>query len=202
MNRSIIIIMLVAVLAIVSLVMAALAIIGTTFAPSSVLAQTTNATTTTTTTTTVEDNATSLATRIQITKDATNSYAISEGSVRVGSFDTIYAITGSVDDISGNSDLIMSTIQNDFNSSSTVGYVMAKAANSNNTASNITQATTVLPSPFASSKEISQRIADEIQKGIEAAEHSDEMYAEIRCHFGMELPRFECRFVPLLDQVQ
>lgn len=201
MNRSIIIIMLVAVLAIVSLVMAALAIIGTTFAPSSVLAQTTNATTTTTTTT-VEDNATSLATRIQITKDATNSYAISEGSVRVGSFDTIYAITGSVDDISGNSDLIMSTIQNDFNSSSTVGYVMAKAANSNNTASNITQATTALPSPFASSKEISQRIADEIQKGIEAAEHSDEMYAEIRCHFGMELPRFECRFVPLLDQVQ
>ncbi len=166
--------MLVAVLAIVSLVMAALAIIGTTFAPSSVLAQTTNATTTTTI---VEDNATSLATRIQITKDATNSYAISEGSVRVGSFDTIYAITGSVDDISGNSDLIMSTIQNDFNSSSTVGYVMAKAANSNNTAnSNITQATTALPSPFASSKEISQRIADEIQKGIEAAEHSDEMY--------------------------
>lgn len=196
--------MLVAVLAIVSLVMAALAIIGTTFAPSSsVLAQTTNATTTTTTTTTiVEDNATSLATRIQITKDTTNSYAISEGSVRVGSFDTIYAITGSVDDISGNSDLIMSTIQNDFNSSSTMGYVMAKAANSNNTASNITQATTALPSPFASSKEISQRIADEIQKGIEAAEHSDEMYAEIRCHFGMELPRLECRFVPLLDQVQ
>lgn len=144
--------MLVAVLAIVSLVMAALAIIGTTFAPSSVLAQTTNATTTTTTTI-VEDNATSLATRIQITKDATNSYAISEGSVRVGSFDTIYAITGSVDDISGNSDLIMSTIQNDFNSSSTVGYVMAKAANSNNTASNITQATTALPSPFASSRD-------------------------------------------------
>ena len=196
MNRSIII--LVAVLAIVSLG-AALAIIGTTFVPSSVLAQTTNATTTTT----VEDNATSLATRIQITKDATNSYAISEGSVRVGSFDTIYAITGSVDDISGNSDLIMSTIQSDFNSSSTVGYVMAKAANNNNnTASNSTQATTALPSPFASSKEISQRIADEIQKGIEAAEHSTEMYAEIRCHFGMELPRFECRFVPLLDQVQ
>ncbi len=100
----------------------------------------------------------------------------------------------------------MSTIQNDFNSSSTVGYVMAKAANnsnSNNTASNnITQATTALPSPFANSKEISQRIADEIQKGIEAAEHSDEMSAEIRCHFGMELPRLECRFVPLLDQVQ
>ncbi len=64
----------------------------------------------------------------------------------------------------------MSTIQNDFNSSSTVGYIMAKAANNNNnnTAnSNITQATTAVPSPFASSKEISQRIADEIQKGIE-----------------------------------
>ena len=137
--------------------MAALAIIGTSFALSSVLAQTTNATTTTTTTI-VEDNATSLATRIQITKDVTNSYAISEGSVRVGSFDTIYAITGSVDDISGNNDLIMSTIQDDFNSSSTVGCIMAKAANnSNNTAnSNITQAaTTPLPSPFASSKEIS-----------------------------------------------
>jgi hypothetical protein len=140
----------------------------------SVLAQTTNATTITTT---VEDNATSLATRIQITKDATKSYAISEGSVRVGSFDTIYAITGSVDGISGNSDLLMSTIQNDFNSSSTVGYVMAKAANNNTANSNITQAaTTALPSPFASSKEISQRIADEIQKGIEAAEHSDKMY--------------------------
>jgi hypothetical protein len=200
MNR-LIIIMLVAVLATVSLG-AALAIIGTTtFASSSVLAQTTNATTTTT----VEDNATSLATRIQITKDVTNSYAISEGSVRVGSFDTIYAITGSVDDISGNSDLITSTIQSDFNSSSTVGYVMAQAANNNNnnnTASNSTQATTTLPSPFASSEEISQRIADEIRKGIESAERSNEEYAEIRCHFGMDLPGFECRFVPLLDQVQ
>ena len=199
MNRSIII-MLVAVLATVSLG-AALAIIGTTtFASSSsssVLAQTTNATTTTT----VEDDATSLATRIQITKDVTNSYAISEGSVRVGSFDTIYAITGSVDDISGNNDLITSTIQSDFNSSSTVGYVMAQAAN-NNTASNSTQATTTLPSPFASSEEISQRIADEIRKGIESAERSNEEYAEIRCHFGMDLPGFECRFVPLLDQVQ
>jgi hypothetical protein len=69
-------------------------------------------------------------------------------------------------------------------------------------AGNTTQAAPALPNPFASSEEISQRIADEIRKGIKAAEHSDERYAEIRCHFGMDLPGFKCTFVPLLDQVQ
>ena len=175
------------VLVIASLAAAALAVIGTTaiFAPST-LAQTT---------TTQENNVTSLATRIQITKDATSSYTISGGSAQVGSFDTVYVITGIIDDIRGNSDLITSTIQDDFGASSTIGYVIAQST------SNSTQATT-MPNPFASSEEISQRIADEIQKGIEAAERSEERYAEIRCHFGMDLPGFVCMSVPLLGQVQ
>jgi hypothetical protein len=183
----------------------ALAIIGTTtisFAPFA-LAQTTTNTTTANTTTTAEDNATSLTTSIKITKDATNSYVISEGSARVGSFDTTYAISGSVDDISGNSDLITSTIQSDFNASSTIGYVMSQAANNTSVGSNnSTQGTAMLPNPFASTEEINQKLADEIQKGIDAGERSDEMYGEIICHFGMDLPSFECTFVPLLDQVQ
>lgn len=180
MNGSIVILIIASVTVSVA---AALAVIGTIAA--SVLAQTT-----------AQDSTTSLATRIQITKYATNSYTISEGSSRVGSFDTIYTITGSVDDISGNGDLIASTIQGDFNASSIVGYVLAQAAG------NDTQTAPTLPSPFATGEEINQRIADEIRKGGEAAERSDEIYAEINCHFGMDLPAFECRFVPLVDQVQ
>ncbi|AFU59307.1 MAG: hypothetical protein QXX64_02465 [Nitrososphaera sp.] len=159
-------------------------------------------TTTTTTSTTQENNTTSLAIHIQITKDATSSYAISEGSAQIGSFDTVYVITGLIDDISGNNNLITSTIQDDFNASSTAGYVMAQETTASSNNSTQTTTTTTLPNQFASSEEIRQRIADEIQKGIEAAERSEERYAEIRCNFGMDLPRFECMSIPLLGQVQ
>ena len=157
--------------------MSALAAVGTFFAPSA-LAQT-------------AENATS----VQITKHATNSYTISEGSAQVGSFDTVYLVAGSVVNIRESADLVTSTIQDDFNASSTAGYVMAQAAGSNSSAA-------TLPNPFASSEEIGQRIADEIQKGIEAAERSDQTQGEIICHFGMDLPGFECRFVPLIGQAQ
>lgn len=166
-----------------SLAAAALAIAGT--------AESASAQTTGNATTTATENLTS----VKITKHATNSYTISEGSARVGSFGTIYLISGRVSDIGETRDLLISTIQGDSDASSIAGYVMAQAAGGNSTGA-------TLPNPFASGEEISQRIADEIQKGIEAAERSEQVQGEIICHFGMDLPGFECRFVPLLDQVQ
>jgi hypothetical protein len=139
--------------------------------------------------------ATENATSVKIIKHATNSYTISEGSARVGSFDTMYLISGSVDDINETRDLLTSTIQDDFNASSTIGYVMAQAAGGNSSAA-------TLPNPFASGEEIRQTIAGAIQKGVEAAERSDQANGDMICNFGMDLQDFECRFVPLLDELR
>ena len=138
--------------------------------------------------------ATENVTSVKIIKHATNSYTISEGSARVGSFDTMYMISGSVDDINGTRDLITSTIQDDFNASSTIGFIMAQAAGGNSSAA-------TLPHPFASGEEIRQTIAGAIQKGVDAAERSQQTNGDMICRFGMDLQEFDCRFVPLLDEL-
>ena len=139
--------------------------------------------------------ATENVTSVKIIKHATNSYTISEGSARVGSFDTMYMISGSVDDINGTRDLITSTIQDDFNASSTIGYIMAQAAGGNSSAA-------TLPNPFASGEEIRQTIAGAIRKGVDAAERSHQTNGDMICRFGMDLQEFDCRFVPLLDELR
>jgi hypothetical protein len=64
--------------------------------------------------------------RIHITKDGTNSYVLSGGSSRVGSFDTTYIVVGERGAIRTAENLIISTITEDFRSSPTIGYVRGK----------------------------------------------------------------------------
>src|SRR3954469_5958310 len=57
---------------------------------------------------------------LYITKVATNSYAISSGSSNIGTFDTLYTILGNGTSIKNESDLVVSTITKDYDSSPTI----------------------------------------------------------------------------------
>jgi hypothetical protein len=60
---------------------------------------------------------------LHVDKNATNSYMISSSGSFVSSFDTTYAIQGSVASFRASKDLIVSTIIKDYDSSPTIGYV-------------------------------------------------------------------------------
>jgi hypothetical protein len=134
---------------------------------------------------------------IHITKDGTNSYVISGGSSSVGSFDITYRVVGERGAMRSAEDLLISTITSDFNSSSTIGYIMV-----GNTTSASTNAT--LPNPFATPEQITERITNELRRVISEAETNtvEGQDVEIKCGFGMTLEDMQCHYIPLLEAVQ
>jgi hypothetical protein len=125
--------------------------------------------------------------RIHITKDGTNSYVLSGGSSRVGSFDTTYIVVGERSAIRSAENLIISTITEDFRNSPTIGYVRAGGGGATGTG-------TTLPSPFASHEEITERITTELRRAITEAESNTPQgqHVEIKCDFGMSLEEMRC----------
>jgi hypothetical protein len=126
--------------------------------------------------------------RIHITKDGTNSYVLSGGSSRVGSFDTTYIVVGERSTIRSAENLIISTITEDFRNSPTIGYVRAGGGGG----ATGTEAT--LPSPFASHEQITERITTELRRAITEAESNTPQgqHVEIKCDFGMSLEEMRC----------
>jgi hypothetical protein len=129
---------------------------------------------------------------IHITKDGTNSYTLSGGSSRVGSFDTTYRVVGERSAIRSAESLIISTITEDFRSSPTIGYVRAGGGGGG------TGTGTTLPSPFASHEQITERITTELRRVISEAETNTPQgqHVEIKCDFGMSLEEMRCHHVP------
>ena len=132
---------------------------------------------------------------LHITKDATNSYIISSGASFVVSFDTTYSVVGDVSQMPASKDLIISTITEDFGTSSTIGYV-------NNTNASGSQANPVqltVPNPFATKEDIDEKIRNEITTSIGNAVKSNFTEGEIKCIFGSSLDNFKCRFHGLIS---
>jgi hypothetical protein len=125
---------------------------------------------------------------IHITKDGTNSYTLSGGSSRVGSFDTTYRVVGERSAIRSAESLIISTVTEDFRSSPTIGYVRAGGGGGG------TGTGTTLPSPFASHEQITERITTELRRAITEAETNTPQgqHVEIKCDFGMSLEEMRC----------
>jgi hypothetical protein len=126
---------------------------------------------------------------IHITKDGTNSYVLSGGSSRVGSFDTTYRVVGERSAIRSAENLIISTITEDFRSSPTIGYIRAGGEGGGATGTG-----TTLPSPFASHEQITERITTELRRAITEAESNTPQgqHVEIKCDFGMSLEEMRC----------
>jgi hypothetical protein len=131
---------------------------------------------------------------VHITKDTTNSYTISSGFTTIGTFDTTYTISGDSNSMKNATDLIISTVTKDYDSTPTIGYVKVapqKTAQGEANSSSSPQPSTIA-NPFADKATINQRIATEIQKAMESAAKSNSVTLEIKCDFGMDLSDWKC----------
>ena len=138
---------------------------------------------------------------VHITKDTTNSYTISSGFTSIGTFDTTYTILGDINSMKNASDLIISTVTKDYDSTPTIGYVKVapqKTAQGEANSSSSPQPSTIA-NPFADKATINQRIMTEIHKAIESAAKSNFVNLEIRCDFGMDLSDWKCSSHSLLS---
>jgi hypothetical protein len=131
------------------------------------------------------------ASTIHITKDASNSYALSSGSSQIGTFDTTYTILGSVTSLKQSTDLVISTIINDFDKSPFIGYIIAPKSKSD------TKLPT-LANPFVDKSTINEKIKNEIQSSISSSQKLKTSQAEIKCSFGMEINDWKCSTHSLL----
>lgn len=124
---------------------------------------------------------------VTVSMDAKNTQTVSSGSARVHSFDTTFTISGDVAALKADSDLIKKTVTGDFNHSPTIGYVKHGGSHGGTTSN-----------PYANTHQIDEKISTELHNAILAAEKSTTKRGEIKCNFGMELPKFKCTFSGLV----
>jgi hypothetical protein len=127
---------------------------------------------------------------VHITKSSTGSYNIVESQTGlVGAFDTLYLITGSSDSLDSSKKIIISTIQNDFNKSPTIGYIRL-----DNVTEEIGGAS--LPAsvvnPFADQRMINSTITQHITSAIDSAHSLNNAMVAIKCDFGMIIGEWQC----------
>lgn len=122
---------------------------------------------------------------IHITKDSSNSYALSSGSSQIGTFDTTYTIVGSVTSLKESTDLITSTIIKDFDKSPVIGYVIAHKSKSDSKLP-------TLANPFVDKATINEKIKSEIQSSIGSSQKLKTTQAEVKCNLGMEINDWKC----------
>ena len=124
---------------------------------------------------------------IHIMKTSANSYNIvDDQTLFMGTFDTTYAVTGSSNSLNKSKDLIISTIQDDFNSSPTIGYVRA-----GNT-SQVSGLGANIPNPFADQQRINSTIAHVLSRAIAAAHSLNFTIAAVECNFRMNIENWHC----------
>jgi hypothetical protein len=131
---------------------------------------------------------------ITITSNSSSVYSIPSTYVQLDRFIVNYTIAGKISSLSDSSDLIMSTIINDFDKNPNIGYVV----NSSRTFSTAPHSTTQLglPNPFVSEDLINHKVTNEIWDAIAAAAaastSSIEKHVEIKCTFDMILADYKC----------
>jgi hypothetical protein len=133
---------------------------------------------------------------IHITKDATLEYSIANGTVLIGAFDSSYSITGDAKSLRSSKNLIISTVEDDFIKSPSVGYVLVANNTSATTSSNSTAATGQknIANPFASTDTIKQNIQNKITGSIDSLSSSNSKvkFGSIHCDFGSSLRDWNC----------
>lgn len=131
---------------------------------------------------------------IHITKTSSNSYdVVDDQTVFTATFDTTYAVTGSSSSLNKSKDLIISTIQADFNSSPIIGYVRA-----GNT-SGVSGLGANIPNPFADHQRINSTIAQELSQAIAPTENLNITIAAVACNFGMNIENWHCEDYRISD---
>ena len=122
---------------------------------------------------------------VHITKQGSNSYALSKGSSQIGSFHTTYEILGTVSSIKESKNLITSTIVSDYDKSPFIGYVIASKSKSSSDLPG-------LANPFADKATINKKITSEIHSSIDSTTELKTKNAVIKCNFGMQISKWHC----------
>jgi hypothetical protein len=117
----------------------------------------------------------SLNNTVHITKSSTSSYNV--------------VVTGSSDSLDSSKKIIISTIQDDFNNSPTIGYIRL-----DNVTEGIGGAS--LPAsvvnPFADQRMINSTITQHITSAIDSAHSLNNAMVSIKCDFGMIIGEWQC----------
>jgi hypothetical protein len=131
---------------------------------------------------------------VSISRDANSQQTISDGASYVSGFDTTYDIQGGTLDLSKGRDLVLSTITDDFDNSTLIGYVKAGKAGTEGTAN-----TTGLANPFVTVEQINEKIKSVLDPVIDSslagggvAFTIGPVTHEIKCTFGGYLEDFGC----------
>jgi hypothetical protein len=131
---------------------------------------------------------------INITKTTEGGFTVTNGASYVdSSFDTTYSMRGTTTDFINAKDALTSSILDDFGKSLTIGYVKV---NSTDTKTNTNA--TGLANPFASKKQIDEKVKSVLSYALDKIEHPVGIAPnvgdsrEIRCEFGNVLDDFWC----------
>ena len=130
---------------------------------------------------------------VSIARDANNQETISDGASYVSGFDTTYNIKGGTLDLSKGRDLVLSTILEDFDNSTTIGYIKAGTTPEGNAN------TTGSANPFVTVEQINGKIKSVLDPVIDSALSGGGVQLtvgpvthEIKCTFGGYLEDFGC----------
>ena len=131
---------------------------------------------------------------VSISRDANSQQSVSDGASYVSGFDTTYDIKGGTLDLSKGRDLVLSTIIDDFDNSTTIGYVKPGKASSEGSAN-----TTGSANPFVTVEQINEKIKSVLEPVIDdtlrdggVAFTIGTVDHEIKCTFGGYLEDFGC----------
>lgn len=132
---------------------------------------------------------------VQITKVATSSFNIINGSTGLlGTFDNIYTVTGSSDSLYKSKDLIITMITSDFDKSPTIGYVRAADIEHVFDVSNKSNfLPPALPNPFVDEQTINSTLTLVISEAIDSAQSIGFTTVAIQCNFGMNIMDWKCK---------
>ena len=157
-----------------------------------------SATTTNATATTLSNGAKPVpsSSSVHITKSSTIEYSIANGTASIGAFDSSYSMTGDPKSLRSSKDLIISTVEDDFIKSSSVGYVLA-GNNSSTTTSTATGQN--IANPFVSIDTIKQNLQSKITESIRSLSSTSTniKLVDIHCDFGSSLSDWECTAHPM-----
>jgi hypothetical protein len=132
----------------------------------------------------------SLNNTVHITKSSTSSYNVVDSQMGlVGAFDTLYLITGSSDSLDSSKKIIISTIQDDFNNSPTVGYIRLDNVTEGIGGASLPAS---IVNPFADQRMINSTITQHITSAINSAHSLNNAMVAIKCDFGMIIGEWQC----------
>ena len=127
---------------------------------------------------------------VHITKSSTSSYNIVDSQTGlVGAFDILYLITGGSDSLDSSKKIIISTIQDDFNNSPTIGYIRLYNVTEEIRGASLPAS---VVNPFADPRMINSTVTQHITSAIDSAHSLNNAMVAIKCDFGMIIKEWRC----------